>query len=206
MIVPQLPELPAHGDIDCLVLMGGPMSAWEEDKHAWLGVEKRLIESMLRAGKPVLGICLGAQLLADVLGARTYRGERQEIGWFRVEATLEAARDPVGRCLPDSFETFLWHADSFDLPEGALHLARTAVFERQAFRYGSALALQFHLEVRPDWVARIASRDAGQLVPGASVQGLERILSATDDLYRANNRLLDQLLDAWMNAVGGLPL
>lgn len=204
MIVPQTPRLPAHDSIDCLVVMGGPMSAWDEGRYAWLGPEKRLIESMLRARKPVLGICLGAQLLADVLGARTYRGERQEIGWFSVQATGESASDPVGRCLPATFETFLWHADSFEVPDGALHLARSAVFESQAFRYGSALALQFHLEVRRDWVARIASRDAAQLVPGASVQGAERILCASDALYRTNNRLLDRLLDAWMGAVGDL--
>jgi GMP synthase (glutamine-hydrolysing) len=177
------------------------MSAWEEDKYAWLTAEKRLIGAMLRAGKPVLGVCLGAQLLADVLGVRTYRGERQEVGWLPVEALPECAGDPVGRCLPASFETFLWHADSFDLPAGALHLARSAVFEVQAFRHASALALQFHLEVRRDWVARIATRDAAQLVPGASVQGLERILGAPDALYRANNRILDRLLDSWM-AVG----
>jgi GMP synthase-like glutamine amidotransferase len=200
MIVPQSPALPELQSLDCLVVMGGPMSAWEEDRYRWLRAEKRLIESMIREDKPVLGICLGAQLVAQVLGARAYRGDIPEIGWFAVQATRESADHPVGRCLPDAFETFLWHADSFDLPEGAVHLARSTVFEHQAFAYGSALALQFHLEARPDWVGRIAARDARQLVPGPSVQGLERILSAPPAVYRDNNRLMDRLLDAWMGA------
>jgi GMP synthase-like glutamine amidotransferase len=179
------------------------MSAWDDRKYAWLGAEKRLIESMISAARPVLGICLGAQLVASVLGARTYRGHRPEIGWFRVEATPESSDHPAGRCLPAAFQTFLWHEDSFDLPAGAVRLARSAHFEQQAFSYGSALGLQFHLEVRPDWVGRIASRDARQLVPGPSVQGLERILAARDGLYAANNRLMDRLLDAWLASVVG---
>jgi GMP synthase-like glutamine amidotransferase len=186
-----------------LVVMGGPMSAWDDDKHPWLRDEKRLIDAMMRSGRPVLGICLGAQLVADVLGARTYRGDRPEIGWLPVEATRESAADPVGRQLPAAFETFLWHADSFDLPRGAVPLARSAQFEQQGFVCGSALALQFHLEVRADWVERIARRDAEQLVPSPSVQGLDAILSAPADLYAANNGLMDRLLDAWIASVPG---
>jgi GMP synthase-like glutamine amidotransferase len=180
------------------------MSAWEDRRHRWMRAELRLIESMLGEGRPVLGVCLGAQLLARVLGARTFRGPCPEIGWFPVTGTDESHAHPVGRRLPDAFETFLWHEDSFDLPPGAVHLARSAVYEQQAFVHGSALALQFHLEVRPDWVGRIASRDARQLVAAPTVQGLEALLSAPQTVYEANNRLLDGLLDAWLEpAVGG---
>jgi GMP synthase (glutamine-hydrolysing) len=193
--------LPDPDELDCLVVMGGPMSAWEEREHPWLRSEKRLIEHMIELGKPLLGICLGAQLVADVLGARIYRGARQEIGWFTLEATGEAANEPVGRCLPHTFDAFLWHADSFDLPSGAVHLARSEAYQQQAFVYGSALALQFHLEVRPEWVRCIAERDADQLIPDRSVQGMERIVSVPESLYRANNRLLDRLLDAWLESL-----
>lgn len=201
LVVPKCRSLPGPGELDCLVVMGGPMSAWDDDQHPWMRAEKRLVGCMIESGKPVLGVCLGAQLVAAVLGARTYRGAHQEIGWFHVEPTADAVRHPVGCCLPNHFETFLWHGDSFDLPEGAVQLARSDAFEQQAFVYASALALQFHLEVRPDWVRRIASRDADQLVESRFVQGRDGILGAPEALYRANNRLMDRLLDAWL-AVG----
>jgi GMP synthase-like glutamine amidotransferase len=179
------------------------MSAWDEEAHPWLEGEKRLIEAVIDAGRPVLGICLGAQLLADVLGARIYRGSHREIGWFEVRATRDAAADPVGGCLPDAFETFLWHGDSFDLPDGAVHLAGSAAFAHQAFRWRRVLALQFHLEVRPDWVQRIAGRDAAQLLPMQHVQPVEQILARPESLYRANNAVMDRVLDAWLEQAPG---
>ncbi len=197
-IVPALPSLPSLSDLDCLVVLGGPMSVWEEDKHPWLTAEKRLMEDLIEAGKPILGICLGAQLLADVLGARTYRGEHMEIGWRRVEASAESRTHPVGSVLPDAFETFLWHGDSFDIPDGATHVARSAAFESQAFVFERALALQFHLEVRPDWVRRIAARDAGALAASEHVQSLEVVLGKPETLYRANNAIMERLLDCWL--------
>lgn len=197
-VVPSTPSLPGPDDLDCLVVLGGPMSAWEEGKHPWLTEEKRLLEALIEAGKPILGICLGAQLLADVLGARTYVGDNQEIGWHRVEATVESRGHSVGAALPDSFETFLWHGDSFDIPAGAIHIARSAAFESQAFVWNQVLALQFHLEVRPDWVARIAARDAGELVASGYVQSQDAVLAKPQILYRANNAIMEQLLDCWL--------
>lgn len=197
-IIPSVPSLPAPADLDCLVVLGGPMSAWDEDKHPWMTAEKRLLEALIVAGKPVLGICLGAQLLADVLGARTYRGEHREIGWCRVEATFDSRAHRVGAVLPKAFETFLWHGDSFDIPQGAAHIARSAAFESQAFVRDRVLALQFHLEVRPDWVRRIVARDAGQLVPSEHVQPLQTIVGKPEELYRANNAIMDKLLDRWL--------
>lgn len=203
-IVPAVPSLPAPEDFDCLVVLGGPMSAWDDGKHPWLTAEKRLLEAVIAAEKPILGICLGAQLLADVLGARTYAGRYKEIGWQRVAATAESRANPVGAILPDAFETFLWHGDSFDIPQGAAHIARSAAFESQAFVWERALALQFHLEVRPDWVRRIAGRDAGELAESDYVQSLETILGKPDDLYRANNALMERLLDCWLKAVDAI--
>jgi len=179
------------------------MSVWEEARHPWLKDEKRLIASVIDAGRPVLGICLGAQLLADVLGARTYRGPHREIGWLDVGGTAAAESDPVGRCLPGTFETFLWHGDSFDLPDGAVHLASSAAFANQAFRWRQALALQFHLEVRPDWVRRIVERDAAQLSVAQYVQPAQQIIGRSEVLYRTNNRIMDRLLDAWLLRASG---
>ena len=197
-VVPSTPALPGLDELDCLVVLGGPMSAWENTKHPWLTVEKRFIEALIEAGKPVLGICLGAQLLADVLGARTYTGDHKEIGWHWVEATTGSRTHPVGAVLPDSFETFLWHGDSFDIPHGATHIACSRAFESQAFVWGQVLALQFHLEVRPDWVRRIVARDAGELVVSTYIQSSEEVLGKPEELYRANNATMERLLDRWL--------
>jgi GMP synthase-like glutamine amidotransferase len=197
-VVPAVPSLPAPDDLDCLMVLGGPMSAWEEDRHPWLTAEKRLLEALIVAGKPILGICLGAQLLADVLGARTYAGAHKEIGWQRVEATPESRAHPVGAVLPDAFETFLWHADSFDIPDGATHMAWSAAYASQAFVRERVLALQFHLEVRPDWVRRIATRDIAELVQSAHVQSLQTVLGKPANLYRSNNAIMERLLDRWL--------
>jgi GMP synthase (glutamine-hydrolysing) len=139
-------------------------------------------------------------MLADVLGARTYRSDRQEIGWQRVEATAESRAHSVGRMLPDAFETFLWHADSFDIPDCATHIARSAAFESQGFVWDRVLALQFHLEVRPDWVRRIAARDAGALVVSKYVQPIEKILGKPESIYRSSNAIMERLLDCWLMA------
>jgi len=197
-VVPHAPSLPDLHDLDCLAVLGGPMSAWEEKRHPWLTSEKRLLEALIEAGKPVLGICLGAQLVADVLGAGTYAGDHKEIGWHRVEASAESRAHPVGKVLPDAFESFLWHGDSFDIPDGAVHIARSAAFESQAFIWNRVLALQFHLEVTPDWVRWIAARDAAELMDTGFVQSLETILGKPDALYRANNAIMERLLDRWL--------
>jgi len=200
-IVPEAESLPGPEEVDCLAVMGGPMSVWEEREHPWLRAEKRLLERYIAAGRPVLGVCLGAQLLAEVLGARTYPGPHLEVGWHPLRATAESQDHPLGRLLPEQFETFLWHGDTFDLPHGALHLAASEAFPNQAFLYERALALQFHLEVRPDWVQRIAARDAGQLPEGDFVQPLRSVLGKPESLYRANNQLLERLLDRWLVGV-----
>lgn len=177
------------------------MSVWEAERHPWLSDEKRLIESLIESGKPVLGICLGAQLLAAVLGAHVYRGGQQEVGWFPVRSVPEARQDPVGRVLPDRFETFLWHGDTFGIPDGAVRIAGSDAYQNQGFRSGGILALQFHLEVRPDWVRRIAARDASQLATSRYVQTVDTILGKPEAIYRDNNALMDRLLDRWLEEI-----
>lgn len=199
IMAPDAVRLPTLADTDCLVVLGGPMSAWEDEQHPWLSTEKRLIEAFIAAGRPVLGICLGAQLLAEVLGARTYRGPRPEIGWFAVEATRESQAHQLGELLPARFKTFLWHSDTFDIPAGAVHLARSTAYPHQAFAWERVLALQFHLETRPDWVEQIVVRDKDQLVPNQTVQSAAAILATAGRVYHANNRLLERLLDRWLS-------
>ena len=136
-----------------LIVMGGPMGAYEDESHPWLGCEKRMIREAAEAGHPVWGVCLGAQLLAAALGARVYPGERAEVGLLSVELTDAASADPVFSAAPRSFPTLQWHGDTFDLPEGATLLASSPAYRSQAFVYRSAYALQFHLEVSPELAA-----------------------------------------------------
>ncbi len=140
----ELPDWRAYAGI---IAMGGAMSVNDEAGHPWLVPEKRLIAEAVSAGTPFWGVCLGAQLLAAGLGARVSRGERAELGVLPVQLTAEAAGDPVFAVAPSSFQTLQWHGETYELPGGAVQLARSRDYEQQAFVHGRAYALQFHLEV-----------------------------------------------------------
>ena len=132
------------------------------DPEPWVGAEIDLIRRAVRRGVPVLGVCLGAQLVAKALGARVYRNPVKEIGWFETHWTAAARLDPVFGGLPDPVQIFQWHGETFELPESAECLAYTGTCANQAFRYGlSVYALQFHIEVTPlmieDWVSEDAN-------------------------------------------------
>ncbi|MEZ5486538.1 MAG: gamma-glutamyl-gamma-aminobutyrate hydrolase family protein [Steroidobacteraceae bacterium] len=130
-----------------LVVLGGPQNVMDQHRCPHLGTELRAIEAALRAGKPVLGICLGAQLLAHVLGAPVRRHLHHEIGWYELSTTHAGRDDTVLGHLGAKAPVFQWHGCTYDLPSGAVQLARTTTCEQQAFRYGaSAYGFQFHLE------------------------------------------------------------
>lgn len=201
-VVPAVPVLPSPQDTDCVIVLGGPMSAWEDQRYPWLRQEKQFVEAFIETGKPLLGVCLGAQILADVLGARTYPGPHKEIGWHSAEAAPEGRETWVGDLLPDRFETFFWHGDTFELPDGAVRIAGSAAFRNQGFVWNQVLALQFHLEVKPEWVQMLVRRDAQELRPAAYVQSAETVLSKPGTLYRQNNLLMSRLLNHWLTSVG----
>ncbi len=136
---------------DGLIVMGGPMGVYDPLAH--LRDEQRLIESALKQTKPVLGVCLGSQLLASVLGAAVRPSGRQEIGWHKVTAR----KDPLWEGIPEAFQALHWHGDIFDLPSGATPLASSAMTEQQAFQHGRALGLLFHLEVTEPAIAGMAA-------------------------------------------------
>ncbi len=136
-----------------LIVMGGPMNVDEIDKYPFLFEEVRLIEKMISESKPVLGICLGAQLIAKALGSNVYPNKHKEVGWHSIEFTENAAADPVFSSSPRSLKVLHWHGDTFDLPQGAVHLARSSRCENQAYRWGATTyGLQFHLEVTTSMV------------------------------------------------------
>ena len=153
-----------------MIVMGGPMGAYEDDVHPWLAGEKRMIRQAAESGHPVWGVCLGAQLLAAALGAHVYPGAQgAEVGVLPVELTKAAASDPVFAAAPGRFPALQWHGDTFDLPHGATLLASSTAYEHQAFSYRNAYGLQFHLEV----TAELASEWGG--VP-AYADSLKRTL------------------------------
>lgn len=139
---------PSLSGYDALVVLGGPMNADETEAYPNLATEVGLLAEAVGRGMPVLGICLGAQLLAKALGAEVSPNEVHEIGWHEVCLTRAGRGDPVLAPIAECAPLFHWHADRFHLPPGATHLATSALCENQAFRYGdNALGLQFHLEV-----------------------------------------------------------
>jgi len=138
-------EPPDWRGFDGMIVMGGPMGAYEDDAHPWLAAEKRMIREAAGSGHPVWGVCLGAQLLAAALGANVYPGAHgAEVGVLPVELTEAAASDPVFADAPHSFPTLQWHGDSFDLPAGATLLASSPAYANQAFSFRNAYALPFH--------------------------------------------------------------
>jgi GMP synthase (glutamine-hydrolysing) len=139
---------PSLDGYDGLVVLGGPMGVRDTDKHPHLGLETKLIESAVKKATPVLGICLGAQLIASALGARVYSNESKEIGWYDLAPTLNARDDPLFRHIERTEKVFQWHGDTFDLPDGSVHLASSPLCLNQAFKFGNTIyALQFHLEI-----------------------------------------------------------
>jgi GMP synthase-like glutamine amidotransferase len=131
---------------DAVMVFGGAMHADHEEHHPWLRNVKSLLRDLLGRGVPTLGVCLGAQLLAEAAGAQPHRASRPEIGWHEVELTAEGVRDPAIGSLPPRFVAFQWHSYEFPLPPGATALARSPIC-LQAFRTGNALGIQFHAEV-----------------------------------------------------------
>lgn len=139
--------------IRALVLLGGPMSVHEEAQYPFLKWEKTLIRTALKEGIPILGVCLGAQLIAAATGAEVYTGNFKEIGWYPISITAEGQMDSLLGYLPEKPTVFQWHGDSFDLPKGAVKLASSTYYDNQAFRIGRKVyGLQFHLEVTPSMI------------------------------------------------------
>lgn len=192
-------RLPDHDAVDLLVVLGGPMSANDEDAFSWLAAEKRFIRETVASGKPVLGICLGAQLIASAMGARVYRNPVKEIGWFPIQGIPSPERTAFG--FPPSLDVFHWHGETFDLPPGAIHLARSDGCAHQAFQLGSTvIGLQFHLETTPTSARDIVAHCRDELTPARYVQSEQEILAAEPERYASINGLMGDVLSFLLRA------
>jgi GMP synthase-like glutamine amidotransferase len=192
--------LPSVDDFDWLIVMGGPMGANDDAIFPWMGPEKKLIRHTIEAGKRVLGVCLGSQLIAAALGARVYKNPQREIGWFEIQRALDVDQHPFGALFPPKTEVFHWHGDTFDLPKGAIRLASSAGCLNQAYAISNhVVALQFHLEMQPHLAKELTIHCADELGDAPYVQTPERIMADPSHFERINKimaSLLKTLADA----------
>jgi GMP synthase (glutamine-hydrolysing) len=186
-------EFPEHTDFDFLIIMGGTASIYDSGNNAWLTDEKKFINNALDNNKKVLGICLGAQIIASTLGAKVYPGREKEIGWFPVRFESEV-REKL-RFLPEEGNVFHWHGDTYDIPDGATRLAHSSVTPNQGFIYkNNVIALQFHLEMTINSLKKLVKAAGRELMQkGNYIQSGDEILNNRENIVLNNNWMADIL-------------
>lgn len=185
--------LPKIEDIDLLIVMGGPMSVNDEEGHPWLKHEKQFIKEAIIAGKATLGICLGAQLIADTMGGNIFKNPNKEIGWYSIQSTPE---NKTTFKFPREIDVFHWHGETFTLPQNAIRIAENEVCSNQAFQISNhVIGLQFHLEVTNSSVKKMIENCGQELVIGEYIQQEHEIMSKSDKYYETVNNLMNNILD-----------
>lgn len=189
-------SIPEPEDYDWLIIMGGPMGIYDYEQYQWLSEEKRAIKKAIDANKTVIGICLGSQLIANVLGEKVYRNPEKEIGWFEINLTEQAktANLLVGQTAEKRM-VFHWHGDTYNIPANSIHLAYSSCCKSQAFLFNeNVLGLQFHLEVTEESIKNMIKNAGNELVGGNFIQSESAILSQTQ-FIEANNKMMFELLN-----------
>jgi GMP synthase-like glutamine amidotransferase len=189
-------------DVSGLVFMGGPGSV--NDPLPWVAAELALIRRGVDKGTPMMGVCLGGQLIAKALGAEVHRGASMEIGWHAVERLPSAADSPWLAGLPERFEAFHWHSWTFDVPADATPLLRSTCFENQAFAVGSALAMQFHLEVTAEMIKDWSVRYGSDLLPDSPcIQDAATMQQALETRVQRLHAIGDTLYERFLARLAG---
>lgn len=189
---------------DLLIVMGGPMGVY--DALPWLEAEKAFIHTAIERGVKVLGICLGAQLIANVLGAKVYPHTHKEIGWWPVSLTSAAQQNPLFCHFPQECTVLHWHGDTFDLPDDASLLATSTACKHQAFinGKGNAIGLQFHMEADEEMVKGFTQHDQTALLNGSDwVQNTDEILTDKSEVIARNKWLLIGVMEEWVEQPKG---
>lgn len=191
------PTFPSINDFDVLIVLGGPMSVYDEGNYPWLKDEKNFLYNTIRAGKKIIGICLGAQLLAVVSGAAVSTNEYKEIGWFPVKIERSFS-SWLGRKTEEEIMVFHWHGDVFDIPEGGINHALSAACARQLYTCGNnIIGLQFHLEATPPTINLMIEHGADELKEGEFIQSAEVIKSKTEH-FKKTNELMENILQKFV--------
>ncbi|MHC1755258.1 MAG: type 1 glutamine amidotransferase [Methanosarcina sp.] len=198
----ERPVFPETEDFDLLLIMGGTMSVYQEKEFPWLKPEKEFVKKVIDTGKPVLGSCFGAQMIAEVLGGKVTRNRFKEIGWHRVKSLT--GKDPttgerIGSELPSGlfpeFTAFMWHGDTFEVPAGAVRLFESEACPNQGFIYrGNILGLQFHPEADRQWIGNLIEDSGHELVEGKFIQPGEEILRH-EHLLKSSRNIAFSLMD-----------
>ncbi len=187
-------HFPALESFDLLIIMGGPMSVNDDEIYPWLAREKAFIAAAIAADKAVLGICLGAQLIAAVCGATIYANPLKEIGWFPITPIPGSGAGSF--CFDEPATVFHWHGETFTLPPGAHHLARSAACNHQAFQLAgkAVIGLQFHLETTPESLRGMVQHCGEELQVSDTIQSAESLLASPPEAFVAVNQLMARLL------------
>lgn len=187
--------LPSQSEFDWLILMGGPMGVDNFEEYPWLVEERRFILETIELGKHVIGICLGAQLIAAALGATVKKNEHREIGWFEVRRAPNVSRTVLCDIWPERVNVFHWHGDTFEIPKDAELIASSDACANQGFILGDrVVGLQFHLEVTPDSVTSLIENCQNELDGSEHLQSTDHLI-ASDQRFIEANKLLLRLLD-----------
>lgn len=188
--------LPSVNDFDWLIVMGGPMGIYDDDQYPWLSDEKRFIKAAIDEGKIVLGICLGAQLIADVMGAAVIQNPHREIGWFNINPLPDVNATILGPVFSAPVEVFHWHGDAFDIPVGAVSLAESEACSRQGFIFDNrVVGFQFHLEITLSSASALIENCRNDLDGSAYVQS-EAVMLAETERFDKINKLMSSVLNA----------
>jgi len=193
-------RLPSPARVRMLLVMGGPMGVYDEGTVDWLTPEKQFISQVIQNGCPAIGICLGAQLIAEVVGAEVYRNPQKEIGWFPVES-VETAPPPFSTVFPREMNVLHWHGDTFDVPPGGILLGSSKACVNQAYMVEDRiLGLQYHLEMTPAGLHDIVSNCRHELVRGAWIQTEQQIIQNSAYLQQCNV-IMERILNAFENII-----
>lgn len=192
-------QFPNLSDIDGLIIMGGPMGVYDEGDYPWLYNEKRFVEKAIITEKKIFGVCLGAQLLASVLGAKVKKHSQKEIGWFPVSKTADGQNHPLLKDLPDTFEAFHWHGDTFGIPEHGNRVFSSEACQNQGFVMNNhIIGLQYHIELKSESIDALIENCGDEIADEPWIQQPETIRDKSLKLLKQSNDMTESLLNRWI--------